>query len=35
LKWGSLLKELTTYEKEKAATKREQLDEVEHLLAQQ
>jgi hypothetical protein len=32
---GSLLKEHTASEKEKAAVKREQLDEVEHLLAQQ
>jgi hypothetical protein len=33
--WGSLLKECTISEREKAVTKWEQLDEVERLLAQQ
>jgi hypothetical protein len=33
--WGSLLKEHTTYEREKAVMKHDQLDEVRRLLDQQ
>jgi hypothetical protein len=35
MEWGSLLKERTTSERNRAATKREELDEVEHMLDQE